>query len=275
MSELPVRLVALDIDGTLVPSASSRSVPERTRRAVRDVVAAGVSVVLVTGRMAAAARPVADALGLRTPLIAHHGAVVELARKDGARSVRHRPLPAATARVAIGWARERGLQVHLNRLDALVMELDDARVTWFETVLGVRARLVPDLDDALGRPPTKVMIAGDGPAVDEAVWAAAERHLAPVATVTTSNARFIEVLAPGVSKAGALAAVASRAGVPLGQVLAIGDNVSDLGLLRSVGHPVAMPHAPAVVLAAAAHVAPPLVEEGAATILERLVLGFR
>jgi hypothetical protein len=75
-----------------------------------------------------------------------------------------------------------------------------------------------------------------------------------------------------VSKGAAVRWLARRAGVPLGAVLAIGDQFNDLEMLAAVGHGAAMPHAPLPVKAAARYVAPPLGEDGAAQLIEQLVL---
>ena len=70
--------------------------------------------------------------------------------------------------------------------------------------------------------------------------------------------------------------LARRLGVPLPQCIAIGDQYNDLEMISEVGHGVAMPSAPAGVQAAARHVAPPVGEEGAAQMIERIALdGWR
>jgi 3-deoxy-D-manno-octulosonate 8-phosphate phosphatase KdsC-like HAD superfamily phosphatase len=58
----------------------------------------------------------------------------------------------------------------------------------------------------------------------------------------------------------------------MANVLAVGDNFNDLEMLAAVGHGAAMPSAPEAVRAAARYVAPPLALEGAAQMIERLVL---
>ena len=68
-----------------------------------------------------------------------------------------------------------------------------------------------------------------------------------------------------------MAWLARRAGVPLGNVLAIGDQFNDLEMIAAVGHGAAMPHAPLPVRAAGRYVAPPLAEEGVAQLIEELV----
>ena len=92
------------------------------------------------------------------------------------------------------------------------------------------------------------------------------------ADVTVSHPQFLEFVAPGVSKGRAVRWLARRLGVPLGAVLAIGDQWNDLEMLAEVGHGAAMPTAPAEVQAVARYVAPPLAEEGVARMIEALVL---
>jgi hydroxymethylpyrimidine pyrophosphatase-like HAD family hydrolase len=75
-----------------------------------------------------------------------------------------------------------------------------------------------------------------------------------------------------VSKGRAIRWLARRLKIPLGAVLAIGDQWNDVEMLAEVGHGAAMPTAPAEVQAAARYIAPPLAEEGVARMIEALVL---
>src|SRR5919199_1596351 len=95
-----VRLVALDLDGTLLDSRGRLS--ERNRRAIREARSRGVEVALVTGRRFRDARPVALELGLDVPLVAHNGALTKHARSLETVSAVLLPLEAAreTLRVA-------------------------------------------------------------------------------------------------------------------------------------------------------------------------------
>ena len=70
--------------------------------------------------------------------------------------------------------------------------------------------------------------------------------------------------------------LARRARIPLGQCVAIGDQYNDLEMIGEVGHGVAMPSAPEAVRATARYLAPPVGEEGAAQMIERIALdGWR
>jgi Cof subfamily protein (haloacid dehalogenase superfamily) len=276
---LPVRLLALDIDGTLV--GDDMVVRDRTLEAVRAAVRRGALVSLATGRMATSARLFADALGLREPIVAYQGALIRAmppigaTGRDGRRAVgrllAHRPLTADVAREAITWCRERGLEPHVNHLERFIVRADDPRADDYSTFLGARAELVDDLVAAIRHPVTKVIAMGEA-GVPAVVLGDARKAFAGRAEVTLSHPRFIEFIAPGVSKGRAVRWLARRGHVPLEQGLAIGDQWNDLEMIAAVGHGAAMPSAPAEVRLAARYVTPPLEAEGSAILIEDLVL---
>ena len=90
----------------------------------------------------------------------------------------------------------------------------------------------------------------------------ARERFAGRADVTISHPRFLEFVAPGVSKGRAIRWLARRLKVPLGATLAIGDQWNDLEMLAEVGHGAAMPTAPAEVRAVARYVAPSVERRG-------------
>jgi Cof subfamily protein (haloacid dehalogenase superfamily) len=275
----PIGLIALDVDGTLVNE--DLELGERTRRAVSASLARGVEVVLATGRMPSSALTFAEALGLHAPLIAYQGALIRAMpdeharrRRDGRRLGRivvHTPLQADVARDAVRWCRAAGLDPHLNHLERFIVRADDPVAEDYSRFMGLDPELVPDLVAAIRHPITKVLAVGE-PDLVAATLEPARVAFAGRATVTISNPRFLEFLAPGVSKGRALRRVARRLGIPLARTMAVGDQLNDLEMIVAVGHGVAMPTAPQAVLAVARHVAPPLAEEGAAQMIERLVL---
>jgi Cof subfamily protein (haloacid dehalogenase superfamily) len=275
----PIRLIALDIDGTLIDD--DLDIGERTRRAVSAARSRGVEVVLATGRMPSSAMSYAETLGLQGPLIAYQGALIRAMPVEGARRRRdgrrlgrilvHTPLSADVARDVVRWCRAAGLDPHLNHLERFILRADDPAAEDYSRFMGIGAELVPDLVAAISQPITKVLAVGEPAVVARALEPAREAFRGR-ATVTISHPRFLEFLAPGVSKGRAVRRVARGLGIPLGQAMAIGDQLNDLDMIAAVGHGVAMPGAPAAVLAVARHVAPPLEDEGAAQMIERLVL---
>ena len=178
---------------------------------------------------------------------------------------------ADVAREIVAWTRERGLDPHLNHLERLIVRTDDPRADEYGAFIGGDPELSGDLVDAIRHPITKILAAGEPPLPSDLAPLARERFDG-LAAVTISHPRFLEFTAPGVSKGRAIRWLARRLKIPLGAVLAIGDQWNDIEMLAEVGHGAAMPTAPAEVLAAARYVAPPLVEEGVARMIEALVL---
>ena len=209
------------------------------------------------------------------PIVAYQGALIRELRREGddrlGRLIHHRPLAADVAREVVTWSRAAGLEPHVNHLERFVIQADDPRAEDYSAFLGSRAELVPDLLAWLRHPVSKLLAVGAEP-IDDAGLSDLRARFAGRAAVTISHPRFLEFLAPGVSKADGVRRLARRAGVPMSQVLAIGDQYNDLEMLAAVGHGAAMPSAPRPVRAAARYVAPPLAEEGAAQLIERLVL---
>ena len=269
----PIRLVALDLDGTLI--GDDLELPERTMAAIRAAVARGVGVSIVTGRMTTSALRFARQLGLVDPIVGYQGAIIRAMPEadDGrlGRLLLHRPLPVDATRDAIAYSRSIGLSSHVNHLEKFVIDQDDPHADDYSAWLGGRAVLVDDLIAAVRHPVSKVISVSDDPIPHEVMHTARERF-AGRAEVTVSHPRFLEFLRPGVSKGVAVAWLARRKRVPMANVLAIGDQFNDLEMIAAVGHGAAMPHAPAPVRAAGRYVAPPLAEHGAAQLIEQLVL---
>ena len=124
------------------------------------------------------------------------------------------------------------------------------------------------------RPVTKVISVAPPPVPDEALERA-RADFAGRADPTVSHPMFLEFLAPGVNKGRAVRYLARRLGVDLRDALAIGDQRNDAEMIAEVGMGVAMAGAPDAVQAVARLIAPPLAEEGAAQVIEELVLGGR
>jgi Cof subfamily protein (haloacid dehalogenase superfamily) len=270
---LPIRLVALDIDGTLV--SDDLSIGSDTRAAIRAARAAGVEVSLVTGRMVSSAMRFARELELDSPLVGYQGALIRAMPAAGSdrlgRLLVHTPMSAEIAREIVTWTRQHGLDPHLNHLERFILRHDDPRAGDYSLFMGTDPELADDLVRSIRHPITKILAAAEPPLPTEMAVLARE-HFAGRAAVTISHPHFLEFTAPGVSKGRAIRWLARRHGIPLGAVLAIGDQWNDIEMLAEVGHGTAMPSAPAEVLAVARYVAPPLAKEGVARMIEALVL---
>lgn len=270
---LPIELIALDIDGTLI--GDDLVIGSDTRTAVRAALARGVVVSIVTGRMVSSAMRFADELGLVAPVVGYQGGLIRAMPEPGSRRIgkllHHKPIQAEVARDIIVWARDHGLDPHVNHLERFILRADDPNADDYSAFMGARAELVADLATSISHPVTKVLAVGEPPVPTDLAPLARE-HFLGVADVTISHPKFLEFVAPGVSKGRAVRWLARRLGIQLGATLAIGDQWNDLEMLGEVGHGAAMPSAPAEVQAVARYIAPPLAEEGVARMIELLVL---
>ena len=271
--QLPIRLIALDIDGTII--GDDHDVTVRTIKAVRAAIARDVAVSLVTGRMVSSAMRFARELELTAPLVGYQGGLIRAIPEPDSRRLGklllHTPLPADAARRILTWTRERGLDPHVNHLERFILRADDPRADDYSAFMGANAELVPDLIEAITHPVTKILAVGEPPLPVE-VAPDARAEFAGLADVTISHPRFLEFVAPGVSKGRAVRWLARRLRIPLGATLAIGDQWNDFEMIAEVGHGTAMPSAPAEVKAVARYVARSLEEDGAARMIEDLVL---
>ena len=268
----PIRLIALDIDGTLI--GDDLVVGPRTRAAIRAAMDRDVAVSLVTGRMVSSAMQFARDLGLTAPVVGYQGGLIrsmpEIEGRLG-KLLRHSPLSAEVARDVIDWTRAHGLDPNVNHLERFILRADDPKAEDYSIFMGHRAELVPDLVAAIQHPVTKVLAVGEPPLPND-MAPAAKAAFAGRADVTISHPRFLEFVAPGVSKGRAVRYLARRLRVPLGATLAVGDQWNDLEMLAEVGHGAAMPTAPEGVRAVARYEASPVADEGVATLIEQLVL---
>ena len=271
--ELPIRLIALDIDGTII--GDDHVVAQRTVASVRAAMERDVAVSLVTGRMVSSALRFARDLGLTGPIVGYQGGLIRAMPLPDSRRLGklllHTPLPADAARSILEWTRGHGLDPHVNHLERFILRADDPKADDYSAFMGAHAELVPDLLAAIDHPVTKVLAVGEPPIPTE-LAPLARAEFAGRADVTISHPRFLEFVAPGVSKGRAIRWLARRLRIPLGATLAIGDQWNDLEMLAEVGHGTAMPTAPAEVRVAARYVAPRLEDDGAARMIEDLVL---
>jgi hydroxymethylpyrimidine pyrophosphatase-like HAD family hydrolase len=280
----PVRMLALDIDGTLI--GHDMRLSPRLVEAIEEAVRRGVRVSLATGRMPTSAVVFANRLGLVEPVIGHQGAVVRAMPEDReaatdvtmppfrgriGRILSHQPLAADVVRDAVRWCRANGLNPHVNTLEHMIVQADDPGVADYSAYLGREAQLVDDLATEITTPQTKVIAVGE-PGRSMALIGEARRLFAGRASPTVSHPRFLEFVADGVSKGRAVAWLAHRAHIPMGQVLTMGDALNDFEMIVDAGHGTAMATAPAEVQLAARYIAAPVAEDGAAQVIEALVL---
>ena len=264
---IPIRLVATDLDGTLVHTDGS--ITARTRAALAAAEAAGIEVVFVTGRPLRWAEEVFEHVGGHGLAIVSNGALVWDVAAD-APSLERPIAPEVTVEVVdllraaipevrfatetvAGWAMEEDYAAH---------PADDGS--------GRHPRRTAPIAELAREPVLKLLGLCPGRDPDELV-AVAEAAVGRLVTVTHSSFPLLEISAHDVTKASTLALLCDQRGIAADQVVALGDMPNDLPMLTWAGTSYAMANAHPAVRAAATHVAPANDDDGVARVLEGLL----
>ncbi len=266
---MPIRLLAIDLDGTLINDALQMA--PRDEEAVKAAVAAGLHVVLATGRMLRSALPYAERLGLHGPMINYQGAVV---RDLGTGEVWYRcELTVAMQQRVLAFAEPRDLHVNVYVDEEIYTARARPEADLYAKIARVPYHVVGPLSRWIRGPGTKMVMVELDPERVPLRIAELDAWMAGVATVTRSLQWFVEVVNPEASKSHALAMVAERLHVPRPEVCAIGDNKNDQDMIAWAGLGVAMRTSPPEVKAIARYVTTTPEEAGVADVIERFVLG--
>jgi Cof subfamily protein (haloacid dehalogenase superfamily) len=262
-----IRLVAMDLDGTLV--VGGHHIPPRCAEAIAEARRRGVHIVLATGRMHHSAVDFAEQLDLGDePIISYNGAMVRRARSS--ELILHDPLSAELTREILDYCIASRAHIHYYVDDVMyVLKVDH----WARRYLARTGSVPVPVGDVRRLPkqePTKILIIDD-PDRAERYLEEARRLFAGRAYVTRSLPEYIEFLSLDASKGRALRAVAEHLGVPLEETLGLGDMINDQPLIEEAGIGVAMHHSPESVRQVADYVTGPG-DEGVAEAIEKFVL---
>ncbi|HVI07585.1 MAG TPA: Cof-type HAD-IIB family hydrolase [Candidatus Binatia bacterium] len=247
---LPIRLLASDIDGTLLNPQFKIS--DEDLAALRRAHAAGIEIVLVTGRRHTFALPIAEQLGFDLWLISSNGAVT---RSLSGETFHRDLMPRETCRDICGAMREfRGntvLTFDRETKGAIVLEhMDDLNLSirrWLEKNMPFIDFVIP-IEDSLTTDPVQAMFCGSMARMGKALLTLEASGLGSRTTILRTeyperDLSMIDVLNAGCSKGHALERWAAHRGFTRDQVMAIGDNHNDVEMLEFAGRPFIMGNA--------------------------------
>jgi len=277
-------LIVLDVDGTLLGPSGTLS--SQVRAAVQSAHAAGCLITLATGRRLWAVRPIAEELGIRTPIILYNGAVVyDLANERELVRAGLTPEPFAGGLDAIVNA---GFQPVVyespsdgERVYTGPAERDDEATAHYFVRPAVAAQRInlslehlravcePLLLAAMGSEPEMRALAERVDGTVPGCQTLVERQ----SFVPDSRWWQVDVTAPGTSKGAALRQLCAIFDIPLQDTIAVGDGINDVELISAAGLGIAMGNAVEEVRQVAAEVVADNAHDGVAEALQRFVLG--
>jgi Cof subfamily protein (haloacid dehalogenase superfamily) len=271
---MKVDLIAIDLDDTLL--RADLTISEGNKRALKAAAAAGIRVVLASGRNFHSMCDYAEELGLVAPgdyMICSNGA--EIIHSASGRVLDERRLEPAFCREVAGALDARGLPwaiyeegiIHVSKPNPWSYE--DSRLTGQPTIL------IEDREEFFSRGLLKFVVPGE-PERLSALVGELSALFGERAIVLTSKPYFLEVLPPDADKGLALERLTKMLDLPMTGVMAVGDAMNDLGMVRAAGFGCAPANATLEVKAAARHVSKRTNEEDAvADLVERVALSTR
>jgi len=245
-----IRLVALDIDGTLLNSQFTISNDDLA--ALRRAREAGIEVVLVTGRRHDFALPIAKQLGFDLWLISSNGAITRsLAGETFYRDLLPTQVCRELCRAMLDFRGNTVLTFDREGKGAIVLEhlndLENSIRRWLEKNMQFIEFVIP-IENALVTDPVQAMFCGPIGRMHQALDALQACHLIEQITVLRTeypvrDLSIVDILNQACSKGHALERWAAHRGIRREQVMAIGDNYNDIEMLAFAGYPVIMGNA--------------------------------
>jgi Cof subfamily protein (haloacid dehalogenase superfamily) len=277
---MAVRLIALDIDGTLLDSRWRLS--DANREAIQRATRCGIEVALVTGRRYDFALPVAQDLGCPVTMIVNNGGLIR--SHDGHTRLK-RLLPVKTARAALDLGRpwRAGAAVIFDRPkeNQLILEQldpdDSIRYAYYSRNLDFIGVVSP-IEDCLTEMPLQVMFSGTVAEMDALAQLLLASALAPEINLASTkyapkDFAMLDVLPSGCTKGAALADWAKSQGLQRDEILAVGDNHNDFEMLEFAGIAVVMQNSVPELKRYGWHETHSNDESGVAAAIERFALG--
>jgi Cof subfamily protein (haloacid dehalogenase superfamily) len=233
-----IRLVALDIDGTLLaPGVHVDALPgDAITEAVYDLLHAGVVVALATGRMYPGTAYIAEHLGIDQPLICQQGASVHEA--DG--GLRHGcNIDEDIALELYDYAESHGWPLAWFDFKRYLVTTHSEQAKFFADVSRVDMEIYPE-PHRMGIRATGIDIISTRKHSPDIHVLLEARYGARITLLDFPSVTAIH--APQASKGNALKMLATELGVARNEVLAIGDSVNDVSMLSWAGHSAAPEH---------------------------------
>jgi Cof subfamily protein (haloacid dehalogenase superfamily) len=263
------RLLAIDLDGTLLTPPPHKHITLRTYTALRQAVDAGMIIVIATGQTLSVLQNVCAKLPLNAPQIIENGAIIADIHSS---AISHEQLiPPELILPALSALHTLGLFRAYHTLNQVYVDKDTPRArNWYRPPVPP----VIEIEDAASLYPLScIKVAGIG---EEGTLRKKRRELEHIFDgklyIAQSSFDIVELLHPHVSKGNALSVIAKDLHIKPEEIVAFGDNHNDIGMLQLAGLGVAMGNAHEEVKVAADYVTLSNAEDGVAVVIEDLVL---
>lgn len=266
--EKPYKIVALDLDGTLLDERGE--ITENNLCALQRAREAGIIVLIATGRMLVSALPYYEKLKLKAPIITYNGALIKDVSAD--KIMAHHPVSLKQARSIIRDTQQKGLHLNLYLDDRLFVKEHTPESRGYEKDTGTQARAVGSLLDFLDRPPTKLLVIERDRDRFVRLLQYYQKQFGSELKITESKKHYLEFGDLRATKGLALSSAADYLGVDCRQVMAVGDALNDLSMIKWAGCGVTVKGASSQIKEEADFIIPDPENDGIAYLIDRYIL---
>lgn len=263
-----IKLIAIDLDGTLLQSDGS--VSERTKAAIAAARAKGVVVSIATGRMYQTASPYGRLLAMGdAPMMLYAGGLIQTLQTR--RKLFEHPVKLEDAQAVVDLCKEKGWYIQTYIDDVLRVSSYDKWAKGYEEKTRSKAVFCGDDFWTLQGAPNKLLMRGEPDIMLER-----RRYLEDAFpgkfTIVFSMPTFMEIMPKGISKAVGLTKMGEIYGIGNDEIMALGDSENDLDMINAAGFSVAMANSTDAVKAAADCLTASNDDDGVAKAIEKYVL---
>jgi len=271
------KILFTDLDGTLLND--DKLVSEDNFKAIRRLLDAGHYLVITTGRPTKSGFRVAERLGLTMPgcyMIAYNGGVIfDCSKKE---IQMEKTIPMEHVRYLFQEAKKYKLYIQTYGADDKIYASTDGQELQFY-VNGNRGVLDYEVDadacDIIDKEPSKVMLIDLNEKGIIQFWKEHKDWENGRCDSTFSDAKYLEYLAPGVTKGNAVLTLCEMLGIDIQNAFAVGDERNDISMIETAGVGIAMKNAVEEAKQAADYVTEHDNNHGGiAEVIERLILGM-
>ena len=263
-----IKMIATDIDGTILNWSGEFS--PRVVECIKELTAQGIKVVLVTGRMNAAASKIAKDLGLQTPVVSYQGGLIKEIN-NRCDTLYQSDVNSNTAKSIIQWARKNNVHINLYMNDVLYVEEDNETIQRYTKARFINYK-VCSFDDLEIKNVNKILGIDFNNADRVTNWVSELKEKHPNLYIVKSTPYFCEIAENTATKGCAVKFLQNLWDIKKEETLAIGDQDNDIELLKSAGIKVAMGNASDALKQYADYITDHVDEDGWVKALEKYCL---
>lgn len=234
-----IRLIAIDIDGTLIDD--NLKVSDNTIKIIKELKKRNIEIVLVTGRAHAGAKKIMDQIGISLPIISHNGGKVVLAN---GREIKNTKFPIQAVKEVLDYSEANRLYTIVYIDDMFYASIDNEINDRTAQKLGVEYRIIDNFIEDIIEEINLLLVYFK----KEITKKELDKFKDLDVEITTSIPKAVEFIPKGISKAEGLKELKNHLNIKKENIMAIGNSLNDLSMLEFAGTGIAMKNSDSLLL---------------------------